>query len=236
MKIIKLFILISLINLTISCSRNNSIALNSIQRSYYSSRDSIILENTYGSIYITRDTTFNHYDWLIPKVSNTENYTFLLKDFKKNNCTIKHFNYTLPEKWTEIHTLKNKYCVYSPSDWMSYEGIFLTDSILYHVKGVDPEIELINGFEQLNETTFDCKLSTIFINDSVIIKNTSLQIEIINPKQMICKWTWKLENGEVFKKQLFVDSRNVKLFPMVVEDCGNQKCIFSNRFQFDAIK
>ena len=40
-----------------------------------------------------------------------------------------------------------------------------------------------------------------------------------------------------YQKQFFVDSRNVKSFPMIVEDCGNQKCFFPNGgVKFDIIK
>jgi hypothetical protein len=204
---------------------------------FYAKPDSILLKSLNGYIYITKDTTFEHYEWLNPKLdNNNEIYLSLYKTFSLKKSLNKRQN-ELPKKWTEIFLFDKKFYVYSPSDWMSSENLYLSDTILYHIRSVDPDIEFISNYKKINNGNYQFTLFTPNYSDTISYVNTMLIIELLDPNLKVYKWSWSNAKGEIYQKRLFVDSRNVKSFPMIVEDCGNQKCFFPNGgIQLDTIK
>ena len=195
----------SLIFITLACSRSNSFSFYNLTRKYYARPDTIFLKTNYGAIYSTTDTSFDHYDWLIPKIDidDTSIYNYQIEDLIKEGYKYSHNESDLPMKWTELFLFNGRYYVYSPSDWMVYEGLILTDTILYHPRGVDSNLEFINSVKKSNDSTYKLELDTQFYIDSSVIKKTILTIERIDQKLKIYKWSWNYENGEILPKTIF---------------------------------
>lgn len=232
-----ILLIFSLIFISLACSRNNSLLLKNQKKEYYSKPDSILLKTNNGVIYITSDTTFNHYKWLNPSIDvNTEFFNSQIEFFNKKD-KLNKFPLNILDKWSQIYIYKNKYFVYSPSDWMSNETLLLTDSVIYHNRSVDPDLEFIKDYSKINDSVYFFNLYSPNYSEQLDFIKRKLTIIVIDKKFMITKWIWTNSDNQILFTRLFVDSRNVKSFPMIVEDCGNQKCFFPNGgVKFDIIK
>ncbi len=96
----------SLIFIMLACSRNNSLLLKNQNKEYYSKPDSILLKTNNGVIYITSDTTFNHYNWLNPSIDvNTEFFNSQIEFFNKKD-KLNKVPLNILDKWSQINIYK----------------------------------------------------------------------------------------------------------------------------------
>ncbi len=127
---------------------------------YQARRDSIIFQADNGSIYFTTDrsarsyTYFNQYD--IDEDIFEGVFPDIIQSMKtEHHATIKHFKHPLLNTtWSPLYWFNNDYCLFSPEDWMSYQPIFMTDSIIYYLQS-DPSFEIIKNFRQLSPSQFE---------------------------------------------------------------------------------
>lgn len=237
MKLFTINICFILIIFSCNISEKKTANIKNTKIDFYAKPDSILLKTQNGFIYITKDTSFKHYDWLNPKFNNTNKVYLSLYQSFKNKKSLNKIQINLPKSWAELFLFKDQYYVFSPSDWMRNENLFLTDTILYHNRSVDPDIELISNYKKINHAIHLFKLYTPKYSDTNNYILSNLKIELLDSNLNIYKWTWSNEKSEIYQKRLFIDNKNVKLFPMIVEDCGNQKCFFPNGgIKFDLIK
>ncbi len=120
---------------------------------------------------------------------------------------------------------------------MSNETLLLTDSVIYHNRSVDPDLEFIKDYSKINDSVYFFNLYSPNYSEKLDFIKRKLTIIVIDKKFMITKWIWTNSDNQILYTRLFVDSRKVKSFPMIVEDCGDQKCFFPNGgVKFDIIK
>ena len=199
---------------------------------YEARRDSILVQTDYGSIYFTRDTTARSYGYLNPKEIDSSVFKSTMPDIiqylqEKQNLPIKHFEHELiNSSWSSLYWFNNDFCLYSPSDWMSNTPVLLTDSILYYLAS-DPGLEILKSFKKVNSHKFEFT-SLDFTGN---FKTTT--IEIIDPKKGIAIWEYRYASNDSVVRELKVRSENVKLFPMLIFDCGENKCVFDQVDFFD---
>lgn len=199
---------------------------------YEARRDSVLLQTEYGSIYFTKDRTAKSYGYLNPREIDSSVFQTTMPELiqyvqEKRKLPVKHFNHELiNSNWSSLYWFNNDYCLYSPSDWMSNTPILITDSIIYSLRS-DVDLELITGFKKLSSNRFE--FSTLDFTGE--LKTTT--IEIIDPKKGIAIWEYRYGKNDSVVRELKVKSENVKLFPMIICDCGDQKCVFEQTDFFE---
>lgn len=205
---------------------NNREQIETYQPKYEARRDRVLDQTKYGSVYFTRDTTAKSYSYLNPKEIDSSIFHTIMPSmiesiFVEHKSKIKHVEHDLINTtWSSLYWFNNEFCLYSPSDWMNNTPVLITDSTFYFLSSADPMLELITHFKQLNATKYEFKSIDYFGG----IRTTT--IDIINSEKGIAIWEYKDANKEQLVKELKVKSENVKLFPMIICDCGDTKCIF----------
>lgn len=199
---------------------------------YQARRDNILLQTDYGSVYFSTDTTAISYDYLNPKeIDSTIFKTDLLSISKQiiesNNIKLKHFkNDLVSTNWSSLYWFNNDFCLYGPSDWMANTPILITDSIIYSLNS-DPMLDIILDFSMKEKNIYEFKVKNYNGKTEKII------IEIIDIKKGIAIWEYRDENNLRLNKVLKVKSEFVKLFPIIICDCGDSKCVFEKTNYFE---
>jgi hypothetical protein len=223
MKSLLIFILIPLQNLA------QERAVNQID--YQARRDSILLETEFGSIYFTRDTSAVSYDYLNPAQIDSSVFNQFYREMQLEledsfSIQTKHFDYPLINShWTNIFRFDNSYCLFGPSDWMAHTEVLFTDSLHYNL-GSDGDFEFIHSVSIINSNTCEFDLIT-FMNEHYF-----LSVRIVDQIKGIALFEWFDSAHDSLGKTFFVQSEKVRNFPMIIYDCGNQKCAFGDVYFF----
>jgi hypothetical protein len=192
---------------------------------YEARRDTILLEKPHGSIYITNDTTVKYYEWLVPG-RGSDDYTQIYRTemqavLDSNRIRTKHVSLgDLPREYAPLHFYNGNFYVYSPSDWMSHFNNVLTDSVIIRLE-TDPAnfVDVIRGFERLSPASARFRITNYEDTRFLVIR-------IVDKKRGIAIWEYQDNNGKMTSRDLRVDVRKVKQFPMIICDCGDAKCGF----------
>ena len=199
---------------------------------YEARRDSILVQTNYGSIYFTRDTTAKSYTFLNPKIIDSSIFKEIMPDMiasieTEHQSKIQHFNHDLMNtSWSSLYWFNNDFCLYSPSDWVSNSQILLTDSTCYFLAS-DPMLEILKTFKKVNTNQYK------FTSVDYFGATRTTTIDIIDPEKGIAIWEYKYAANDSVVKELKVRSEKVKLFPMLICDCGDSKCVFERTDFFD---
>lgn len=200
---------------------------------YEGRRDSVLFETSYGSIYFTRDSNARFYNWYgsddSKTVGDTEFHTdFLTECATKNQFSFKKIRTPLTGiLWSDIYNFNNQLCLYSPSDWFVVSTFKITDSTIFDMRSADPTAYFIESYSQLSASKHVYQVRETYTLDAY-----EFAIELLDEKKGISVWTiTHLTSGET-TTLVKVNSKNVKSFPAIVEDCGNQKCIFNQQHSF----
>jgi len=190
--------------------------------------DSIISKQQHGYIYITRDTSAEMFDRLASDIEvegdEMNIYRQFASDIKKKSgqsVVVKTLG-DLPRKWNSVYLVNDSYYVYSPSDWMSNSGYYVSDSVIFITKSDPDDLYVILDHKKLDEVD-----EFQFVNYAG--EKHSVQIKLVDPEYGIYIWTF-MKNGDL-TRYLMQDSRLVKRLPMIVADCGEEKCVLE--FEFD---
>lgn len=192
--------------------------------------DSIISEKQHGYIYLTSDTTSRLYNWIIPNPDNKymiSIYADYIKHIKKNfqqNMVINKIQ-GFPRKWNSVYVYKNKYFLYGPSDWMMNTGYYISDSVIYITKSDPSDLYFILDFKQKST-----ELTEISIIDYFGERN-KIQIRLVDSNYGFYIWTFFNQDSKLKTQYLMQDSKFSKRLPMIVCDCGDEKCFMV--FEFD---
>ena len=212
-----------------SCGQNkhyNNVSIEKEERpkQYLARRDSIIKETEYGCIYITKDTTAKMYSWLANEIIDTSvfNEMYSAENISAfliaNNIVIKHYrNLLIKGNWSSLYILKDKFYVYSPSDWMFNKRILVSDSVLYHFGSDDWRMEAIQNVQTKSNGDLIVNL-TGYENEQI-----ELSITFIDENKTIAIWNRKSSDGYEYR-ELRVRSSEVEKFDMIVNDCLGTKC------------
>lgn len=225
MKILLIFVLIPFINI----AQESSI----YQIEYQARRDSILLETQFGSIYFTRDTSAVSYDYLNPNQIDSTIFTQFYRKMqleleRERSIQTKHFNYPfINSHWTPISRFNNDFCLYGPSDWMEHTELFFTDSLLYNLRS-DGDLEFILSVNQISQNSCEIELLNFF-NQSQFLK-----IQLVDDTNGLAIFEWFDENHASFGRSFFVNSDMVRKYPIIIYDCGFQKCAFGDVTFFQA--
>lgn len=219
MKNLMIFILTPFLNFA------QELGLNQID--YQARRDSILLETQFGSIYFTNDTSAVSYDYLNPIQIDSSIFTEFYREMQLEledsfSIQTKHFMHPLINShWTNIFRFNDKFCLYGPSDWMAHTELLFTDSLLYNLRS-DGDLEFINSVLVINSTTCEFELIT-FLNEHYF-----LSIRFVDENKGIALFEWFDSAHNSLGKTFFVQSEKVRNFPIIIYDCGNQKCAFGD--------
>lgn len=224
----KLFFYFIVISSTIFGQNDTSMAIS--KPNFEVRRDLILFENNYGSIYFTKDTSAKSYNYFKPwpEAFTETKLALLMQDFKTNNkVNSQHCEHALTNSmWSPLYWFQNDYCLYSPSDWMNYTPIYMTDSAFYYLSS-EPSITLLKTAKQIDNGHFEFNLQL----DS--ISSFKVQVEIIDFTRGIAIWRYSDKNGKPYATELKVKTENVKYFPMIICDCGDSKCAFERTDFFE---
>ncbi len=192
--------------------------------------DSIITKRQEGYIYLITDTTAIMYDWLIPNpndefvVNVFADYINHIKTSFKQNLVINNIK-GFPRKWNQVHVYRNKFYVYSPSDWMWNSGYYISDSVIYMTKSDPDDLYFILDFKNVNTDLSEFQIINYFG------EHKTIRIQLISSQFGIYVWTFLNQKNEIESRHLYQDSRFAKKLPMIVCDCGENKCYLE--FEFD---
>lgn len=193
-------------------------------KQYSATRDSILKETEYGSVYITKDTTAVMYSWLSTESIDTTVFNEMYSEenisefLTINKIKMKHFkNATVLGNWSSLYVLNNQFYVYSPSDWLFNKRIMIADSALYHFGSDDWRIESIQNIE--TDSNGDIHIDLVGHSNEKI----ELTIKFIDPNKTIAFWNRKSSDGYEYS-ELRVRSTEVRKFDMIVNDCLGIKC------------
>lgn len=198
-------------------------------------RDSILKETEFGSVYITRDRTAKMYDWLAPRVyDSTELKSVFDEEFinellDDGAVTVQHVeNDLIQGDWCSLYYFEGQFYVYSPSDWMFAERILITDSAFIKTCCADLDLRLIENYDVLKDGSLQFILSDYFD------QKRQLNIAFIDPDHTVSMWTYRYDDGTDYCA-LKVRAEFVRAYDMIVNDCGDRKCFQEFVFEMPGI-
>lgn len=227
MKVYILILILNLIGIN-SFAQKDSKQIDSFK--FLAKPDSIIIKHKEGYIYVTSDTTAKMYDWLVPKPNNKyviniyADYIKHIKENFKQDLVINNIK-DFPRKWNSIYVHKNKYFLYSPSDWMMNTGYYISDSVIYITKSDPSDLYFILDFKPKSIDLSEFQIINYFGEHKVI------RIQLVDFENGIYIWTFLNQQNEIESRFLMQDSKFTKRLPMIVCDCGENKCFME--FEFD---
>lgn len=192
--------------------------------------DSIIADKQHGYIYLTTDSASKLYDWIIPNPDNKyliniyQDYIKHIKESFNQDLVINNIK-DFPRKWNSVYVYKDEYFLYGPSDWMMNTGYYVSDSVIYITKSDPSDLYFMLDFKKKNIKLTEIQIINYFG------EYNKIQIRLIDDNYGLYIWTFINQGGEVKTQYLMQDSRFSKRFPMIVCDCGDEKCFME--FEFD---
>lgn len=202
---------------------------------YQARRDSVLLETAFGSIYLTHDTSAISYEYLNPSHIDSTVFTDFYREMQlelegKFSIQTNHFNHPfINSHWTNLYQFNNAFCLYGPSDWMSHTELFFTDSLLYNLRS-DGDLEFIMSVSTISSNACEFELLNYW-NEPYF-----LAIRIVDENRGIATFEWFDEKHVSLHKTLYVKSEMVRKFPILIFDCGKQKCAFGDVNFFEPIE
>jgi|GEM_PF-3935170 len=242
-------LLFSIALLFIACKQNKTTAsttsktkVNTAPKNWMSTRDSILYENEYGSIYFSRSVPERIIPWYQSDDSKDDLSQSFYTDFVAELMESLAIKKVIAKTditdiiMNDLYLFNGKPCLYSPSDWFVTANYKFTDSTLFEMKSADPEFYFIQKSTQINAQTTEYLLAGVHYDyvetNSFQLIDSKLTVELINKENGIYLWTWITDGGRTLNQSLKVDSKNVEKFPVIIEDCGIQKCIFNQEYNF----
>jgi hypothetical protein len=138
---------------------------------------------------------------------------------KKNK--IRHEN--LPAKWIPLYSYEGDFYVYYPCDFSTNQQIHLTNKTLFF-KDFELYRYQIDSFEKENDR--------FIINyNGFENEKTKIEITIVDQKRKIAVFKYIRNNSDI-DYELMIASKNVSLFPIIVNECRYSK---AKEFLFDVI-
>lgn len=201
---------------------------------YQARRDSILVQTEFGSIYYTHDTTAVSYDYLNPTQIDSTIFTQFYREMQlelegKFSIQTKHFKHPfINSHWTNLYQFNNAFCLYGPSDWMAHTELFFTDSLLYNLRS-DGDLEFIMSVSTISSNACEFELLN-YLNEPYF-----LAIRIVDENRGIATFEWYDDKHVSYHKSVYVKSEMVRNFPILIYDCGNQKCAFGDVNFFEPI-
>lgn len=209
-------------------------------------RDSILFETEYGSIYLSKKLPLELEPYFKSDDSKNEMYSSFYKQYIQETIDSFKLNYIKQKTplseiiMNDLHAFNNNPCLYSPSDWFATPNYKITDSIIYKMKSSDTEFYIIQSIK-INKETITYDLTSIQYDyesgsPAPYLVNSQLTVKALNKQKGTYVWKWVTDNGTVVQQSIKVSSKKVSLYPIIIEDCGNQKCIFNQQHNyFEAI-
>ncbi len=184
---------------------------------YLAKRDVVISENSLGSIYITQDKNNELYKKLCPPFDAQKIRSFCVG---ADTMNLKKFPIEIERYWTDLFLYKDKFYVYAPSDWMNNTPVYIADSILFDVSDNFTFYPILDAKTANNGQTF-----------SLMNAGEKVTLSIIPLKQFPGAAIWQIETEKSTFYKLKVASNAVRNFPMIVNDCLEQKCLSEFTFE-----
>jgi hypothetical protein len=179
----------------------------------------------YHAIYIDSDKTSMYYD----RISNfdftkseLEDYKSSLDNLKKDNPRIlsNHIAIEFPKQWCSLHSFKDRFYVYAPSDYISNFRIAFSDSTYIEYFGDGPTGSFIHSFAKTDSKSFQFNLNSFGKSERII------KIHILDEMKGIAVFE---ENSNY---SLMVRADRIRMFPVIINYCKSQKQL---EFEFDKI-
>lgn len=184
--------------------------------------DSVVISTPDGIIYVTTDSNSKLYSWIVPKVETkfASAYSTLLESFKKQNPqpVKKHKIKNFPKSWNSVYSYKGKYYLYSPPDWSSNSGFYISESVIY-ITSSDP-----SDLYVITDCTVTSKFEASFNVVNYFGDAKHISIKAIKPEIGIYSWQIFDDNNNEEAQFIMQNSDLVKKLPMIVCDCGEKKC------------
>lgn len=201
--------------------------------SYEGRRDSVLFETSYGSIYFTRNSNARFYNWYGNDDSNDQSYSDFYTDILSESASENQFSFKkIPTPltgilWSDIYNFNDQLCLYSPSDWFTVSTFKITDSTIFDMRSADPTVYFIESYTRLSASKHAYN-----VRETYTLEIYRFVIEILDEQKGISLWIITNQSSGEVVKLVKVKSENVKLFPAINEDCGDQKCIFNQQYTF----
>lgn len=183
-------------------------------------------DGIYHAIYIEPDRSSKYYDRINNFKLDLNAYQESLKQLTGNKPAklAKHKTPIIPKKWLELHAYKNKYYVYSPSDYGSNSRLKITDTTLIW-QGMELGANVINSVQTIDQNTVEfsiTKFALSQISGKFIKVKSKLFIHIIDRQNQIAVFEFITKSAPV-RYELRVSADKVRNFPLIVNYCEDQK-------------
>jgi len=168
-------------------------------------------------------------NWIIPNPNNIyviNVYADYIKKIKENyqqNMVINEIS-GFPRKWNSVYVYKDRFFLYGPSDWMMNTGYYISDSVIYITKSDPNDLYFILDFKQKSTELTEISIINYFG------ERNKIQIQLIDQKYGLYVWTFFNKESNIQTQYLMQDSKFSKKLPMIVCDCGDEKCLLEFDF------
>ena len=190
---------------------------------FHCSRDSILSQSTFGSVYITKDHQCALYDWLCPNPKEWLKENGIIKNSPelRNVCSPKKSIGSIPRYWNSLYEYNGNYYVYGPSDWMSNQPEFISDSFLIEISS---DFSYFSIKKQELIEPYELQLSLDLFGEEA-----HLRIRMLSYPKGASLWEYSIKSESW--SELKVSNEFVRTFDLINNDCVNQKCF--QEFHFD---
>ena len=176
-----------------------------------------VTPNFYHSIYIEKNKKSPYYTELFNFNLSEEENESINSDYKNSKSKFKkRILFNIQQEWLLLYKYKNKYYLYSPSDWGNVGRKIIADSGLIEWSIEGPVLAKLVEVKKINERKF-----ILMVQDPSLLK-TKIVIYIIDRSRKIAVWKY-IRKNKVTEYRLCVAREEAANFDLIVNHCNNMK-------------
>jgi len=187
------------------------------KQQFLAKRDFVISDDSWGSVYITQDRNCSLYNQLCPTFNPDKMHSLCVG---ADTIQFNTFPVNVERYWADLFLYKKQFYVYAPSNWMNNTLIYIADSVLFDMS----ENFFFYPILESNQLSNGQSFSFNYLGEKTCVT-------IIPLKNVPGAAVWKIETKKSKLYKLKVTSSAVKNFPLIINDCFEQKCL--SEFPFE---
>lgn len=192
--------------------------------------DEILRKTEMGYIYTSTDTTSRIYEWMAAyeedlKLLN-EYYQDYLDETADSAYQLSFKPSFLNQAWVPLVNYKEKPFLYSPSDYMAFHQWYFSESALFQIQ-TDGSFFPYTNAQQVSDSSWEIEFYNPYLEQL-----NYLTVSLIEQHPELLHFVIEDHEHNEWDQFTAVSTAFLKQYPVIVNDCGMQKCFMEPLNEF----